>query len=313
MRREPYHFFDPLLRRAPFPWQPGFEVGPAPGVAGVTTVRMARRYAGGELMGVLCYVVGDTLVDAGLACFGPQMTQLARAAGIRRVVVTHHHEDHAGGAAALRAEGVEVLASAACGALMGSPLPIRFYQHMVWGACPPASATALPAGERIEVALGPHRAFVVPAPGHCEDQVVYHVPEQGWLFSGDAFLHERVRLFRRDEDFAATLRTLEHLVTLDFDVLFCAHRPRLTGGKAALTQKLEWLRHLEGEIRRLHGRGLPETEIARRVGLTLDRPSARVFAWLTVGDATPMNIVRSLIEGPRPRLEVDRRRHTVIR
>jgi glyoxylase-like metal-dependent hydrolase (beta-lactamase superfamily II) len=304
MRREPYHLFDPLLARAPFPWRPGFEVGRA---AGLTTVRMARRYAGGELMGVLCYVVGDTVIDTGLACFAPEMRQLAREAGLRRALVTHHHEDHAGTAAALREGGVEVLASASCGALLREDLPIRFYQHMVWGKRPPADATALPG----EVPLGPYRAFVVPAPGHCEDQVVFHVPEQGWLFSGDAFLHERVRIFRRDEDFAATLRTLAHLVTLDFDTLLCAHRPRLTGGKAALRQKLEWLRHLEGEIRRLHGQGLPEGEIARRVGLVLDRPVARAFAWLTVGDATPRNVVRSLLEGPRPRAEVHR--HSVIR
>jgi hypothetical protein len=164
---------------------------------------------------------------------------------------------------------------------------------MAWGKMRPAEVSPLGA----QVALGPYEADVVPAPGHCHDQVVFHVASEGWLFSGDAFIHERVKIFRRDEDFAASLVTLAHLVTLDFDTLFCAHRPRFTGGKAALQQKLEWLRHLEGEVKRLHAQGLSVREMARRLDLVLSRPVARSFAWLTVGDATPENVVRSILHG----------------
>lgn len=308
MPLEPYHVFDPLLARTPFPWRPSFDVAPVAETGGeLTTVRMARRYAGGELLGVQCYLVGDTLVDTGLACYGREMVELSRARGVRRAVVTHHHEDHAGNAAALTAAGLAVESSGPCRDILACDLPIRFYEHLAWGKMPPAAVDTLPAATRI----GRYAAQVVPAPGHCHDQVVFHVPERGWLFSGDAFIHERVRIFRRDEDFAATIGTLRRLLTLDFDTLLCAHRPRYTGGKAALAQKLEWLLHLEGEVRRLHAQGVGVREIARRVDIAVSRPGALAFAWLTVGDATPENVVRSILGGPRLRREIER--HIVIR
>lgn len=88
-----------------------------------------------------------------------------------------------------------------------------------------------------------------------------HVPSEGWLFSGDAFIHERVRVFRRDEDFAATIAKLERLGALDFDVLFCAHRSRLTRGREAIRAKLEWLGGVEDGVRGLHARGAAVPEL----------------------------------------------------
>ena len=299
MPREPYHFLDPLFSRAPFPWGNRFEIER---IGGVTSLRMARLFGGQELMGVHCWVVGDTLVDTGLACYEREVVEYARTAGLRRAVVTHHHEDHAGNAGSLSAAGLEVCSSGACVDILRDDLPIRFYEHLAWGKMPTARVT--PLGKTLQ--LGPHLAHVVAAPGHCHDQVVFHVPSQGWLFSGDAFIHERVKIFRRDEDFAATLTTLAHLVTLDFDALFCGHRPRATGGKAALQQKLEWLRHLEGEVHRMHRQGVSLGEMARRLDLVLTRPTARFMTWLTVGDATPENVVRSILEGPRHRPEIER-------
>lgn len=38
---------------------------------------------------------------------------------------------------------------------------------------------------------------------YCPDHVCLFEPEQGWLFSGDLFIHERVRYLRNDEDACA--------------------------------------------------------------------------------------------------------------
>ena len=150
--------------------------------------------------------------------------------------------------------------------------------------------------------VGRFEGRVVPAPGHCDDQVAFHVPSEGWLFSGDAFIHEHVRVFRRDEDFARTVATLERLAALDFDVLLCAHRPRLTGGKKALQAKLDWLRSLEAQVRALHARGYGVGEIVARTDLGRGRP----FFRLTFGDVSSANLVRSILHGPEPRPEVRR-------
>lgn len=299
MDLEPYHLLDRLWTRAHFPWTARFE----PGRLGpVMAVRMSRLYGGQEMLGVHCYAVGDTLVDTGLACYAPQMLEFCLAHGIRRALVTHHHEDHAGNAATLRDAGLEVLSSPPCGEILRHDLPIRFYEHLVWGKMRVADTTPL----ATTVRLGPYFAQVIPAPGHCHDQVVFYVPEEGWLFSGDAFIHERVKVFRRDEDFAATLVTLAHLLSLDFDALFCAHRPRPTGGKAALKQKYDWLCEIDGRVRLLHGQGRSPREIAHALEMDIARPVARFFTWLTIGDATPENVVRSILSGPRLRPEIAR-------
>jgi glyoxylase-like metal-dependent hydrolase (beta-lactamase superfamily II) len=292
LRRPLYHLLDPVWSLVRLPYRSRFSVERA---GPVTMVRMSRAYFGRDLQPVHCFAVGDTLVDTGLASQGDAVLAFARDAGIRRALITHHHEDHVGNAARLGEGGVRVLAGDETAALIARDLPIRFYQHFLWGKARPARAA--PFDDALHI--GPHRAVVVPAPGHCEDQVAFHVPEEGWLFSGDAFIHERVKLFRADEDFAATIATLERFLALDFDVLFCAHRPRLQGGKDAIRQKLEWLREIEGGARALHAEGVGIREIARRV---LPRPGS--LDWLAFGDASGENIVRSILHGPVARPEV---------
>lgn len=293
MQRRPfYHLLDPLWSLVRLPYRSRFSVSR---VGDVSVVRMSRSYFGRPLQAVHCYAVGDTLVDTGLASQGDAVLDFAADTGIRRALITHHHEDHVGNADRLGREGVAIHAGEQTAALIARDLPIRFYQHFLWGKARPARAAPFDD----EIFVGAHRAVIVPAPGHCVDQVAFHVPERGWLFSGDAFIHERVKVFRRDEDFADTIATLERFLALDFEVLFCAHRPHFTKGKDAIRQKLGWLREVEGEVRALHEKGVPPSEIARRV---VPQPSP--ITWITLGDASGENLVRSILHGPEPRPEV---------
>ncbi len=291
-----YHLLDPFWTRFPPLGKVGIEVDE---MAGVVRIRLVRRYFGRELMPVYCYAVGDTLVDSGMPVAERQMLALVEERSLRRAFLTHHHEDHAGNAASLVAAGVDVLASTLTARLLAHKLPLPFYQHLVWGSTRPAEVRAVTAEK---VRIGPYEARVVPAPGHAVDQVVLHVPERGWLFSADVFIHERVKIFRRDEDFAAIVATLERLLELDFDVLFCGHRPVAEGGKAALARKLAWLRELEDGARRHHARGRDVDEIVRRLGIA----TRGAMFMLSMGDASPANLVRSILHGPTPRPEVTR-------
>jgi len=289
-----YHLLDPFWRRFPFP--AGHVFGRA-AFEDATVLRMARTYRGKEILPVYCYAIGDTLVDSGISSVAEEVGAVARGARIARVVLTHHHEDHSGNAALLAARGAEVLATAPGVRLVARDLPRRFYQHVLWGEAEAVAAREVPA----EVPLGRLRARVVPASGHSVDQLALHVPERGWLLSGDAFVAERVKVFRGDEDFHETCATLERFLALDFDALLCAHRPRFSGGKEAIRAKLSWLREVEGRVRDSHARGRSVRRIVRELGI---EPSSAFYA-ITFGDVTTANLVRSILEGPRKRLEVE--------
>lgn len=280
-----------MWRRAPLPVSPRLSVERH---GAVTALRMERTWLGNVFMPVYAWVVGDTLVDTGIDCLGAEL--VAAAPGVRRALVSHHHEDHAGNAARLVAAGVQVATSADAARIIARAPPIRFYQHVFWGAMKAARLETLGA----ETAIGSRTARVVAAPGHCADQVVFHVPEEGWLFSGDAFIHEHIRMFRGDEDFHATLQTLDRLIALDFDVLFCAHRPRFTGGRAALEAKRQWLHDLQGRALQLHAKGMPRRQIVDALQLRPRNPASR----LTWGDASGDNLVRAITHGPVLRPEV---------
>lgn len=261
-------------------------------------VRALRH--GNRLLGVLppymqvrCFAVDGLLVDTGLADQAAAVREFCRAEGVGRAVLTHHHEDHTGNAAALAGDGLRVEGEAGTRAILARGFPVRFYQWAVWGKAPPVEVAALP--EVLETDR--YRFRVLAAPGHCDDQVVFHEESEGWLFSGDAFLGERIKYFRGDEDFARTITSLERLVALDFDALFCAHRPLPTGGREALRRKLEHLRELEERVRELAAKGLGLREITRRaLG-----PEPTLLYLFSGGDLSKQNLVRSILHGPVPR------------
>ena len=290
-----YHYLDPLWRRFPFPAGHTFE---ATAFQDATVLRMARTYRGRELLPVYCYAVGDTLVDSGISSVGDEVVAAARRARVARVVLTHHHEDHSGNAARLASLGAEVLATAAGVKLVAHDLPRRFYQHVLWGEADPVEAREVPS----EVSLGRLTARVVPASGHAVDQLALLVPERGWLLSGDSFAAERVKVFRGDEDFYESCATLERFLTLDFDALLCAHRPRFTGGKEAIRVKLAWLRELEGRVKVSRAKGRSVRRIVRELGI---EPSSSFYT-ITFGDETTANLVRTILDGPKRRAEVVR-------
>jgi glyoxylase-like metal-dependent hydrolase (beta-lactamase superfamily II) len=115
--------------------------------------------------------------------------------------------------------------------------------------------------------------------------------QNGWLFSGDLYLGDRIKFFRSDEKIDQQIRSLQTVLRYDFEALFCGHNPVLKSGRSRLHRKLAYLEEITGRVRLLAAKGLPEREIIRR----LDRRQDRLVKIVTMGNASFANMVRSAI------------------
>jgi len=253
----------------------------------ITRIHLARTFLGRPLYTVEAYLVDGLLIDTGCPATAPELVAWCRGQGIRQVVNTHHHEDHSGGDRALQsALGLPVAAPAAALPILANSPRLQLYRRIIWGQ--PGGVTVEPLGEVVET--GRYRFEVIPAPGHCPDHVCFFEREQGWLFSGDLFIHERVRYLRADEDACSTLESLWRVLALRPRLLACAHAGLVEDGCAAIERKLAYWEHLAERARVLRRRGLS----LRRVTGVLLGPEDRM-AFFTRGHFSKLNLVRSLL------------------
>lgn len=242
---------------------------------------------GPPLMSVFFYRIGRLLVDTGQKNMRHQVLDGLAGCWPETVLLTHHHEDHSGNAAAIAQRGARVLAHRLTAQKMAHPFAIRPYQHLVWGKAAPLTVT--PAGPSIED--GRFSLTPIHTPGHSKDHTVYLEANRGWLFSGDLYLGDRIKFFRADEDITGQIASLKHVLTLDFDALFCAHRPAATHGKKRIAAKLSFLESILSQVRHLVDMGCGPAEIVSRMANGQDRK----VCWITLGNVSHANMIRSAL------------------
>lgn len=247
---------------------------------------MARTCAGRPLYRVSAFAIGDTLIDSGCPATARALVRFSRVRGIRTVVHTHHHEDHTGGSWRLAEDlGVRVLAPAATAQILATFDRIPLYRRAVWGR--PNPVAALPIEGVVET--GGLHLEAIPTPGHCDDHHCLFDRERGWLFSGDLFVHERVRYLRAEESAHAQLDALRRMLALEPELLICAHAGIIRDARGALARRIGYWEDLAGRIAALRARGSSWRETTRR----LLGPEG----WLTYvsgGDFSKINLVRAL-------------------
>ena len=257
---------------------------------------------GRPIMTAFCYRAGPVMVDTGLRHMESAVTAWVEDLPPETVLLTHHHEDHSGNGAALRRRfGVPIYGHPETVEAVRTGFRIRPYQHLIWGQCRPFEAYPLTG----EVHSGRWTFVPVHTPGHSADHTAYWVPEEGWLFSGDLYLGDRIKFFRADERIDQQIDSLQRVLELDFDALWCGHRPRRRKGKRHLAAKLAFLEDLRGSVARLWGQGQTRPEIMKTLKL---RESWGVRS-LTLGNASMRNLIDSAIAScsPSAATEVDHR------
>lgn len=238
---------------------------------------------------VYVYFVDGLLIDTGHSNMRKEIVRTLRPLEVNQMYLTHHHEDHTGNILPLLKQfACPIYASKACAEIMKQPPPISFAQWQSWGKSDPCHSI-IPKTDFIETTQ--FHFEIVPIPGHARDMVGLYEKNEGWLFSADVWVYHYIKYFMEPESMSQQITSLQKLIQLDFDILFCSHNPQLTAGKEALQKKLAFLQDFYGQVASYYHKGLTDKEIFAAMALT----EKRMIKVLSGGSLSTMNMVRSVI------------------
>ncbi|MBU1712556.1 MAG: MBL fold metallo-hydrolase [Proteobacteria bacterium] len=244
---------------------------------------------GPPLMSVYLYYLDGLVIDTAQSRMHKDVITALQTNRIEKILLTHYHEDHSGNASALsNFFNVNVYGHDITANKMGRGFKIRFYQLYTWGKSGITSLSPLP--PLIETER--YKLMPIHTPGHSKDHTVYLEENNGWLFSGDLYLGERIKYFRSDEKFKDQIDSIKMILEYDFDALFCAHNPVPEKGKIRLAKKLSFLQEIYGEVQRLYLKGYSEAAIVKAMGNGKDK----LVKFVTLGNASFAQMVRSAME-----------------
>ena len=247
---------------------------------------------GTPVMSVFMYVVDGLVIDTGQHHMQKYVIEQLKDKKLNQIILTHYHEDHSGNAAAIqKTYHINVCGHSLTAEKLRNGFNTLPYQHYLWGKAPPVEVSALDS----PITTDRFRFIPIHTPGHSKDHTVYFEEENGWLFSGDLYLAERIKYFRADEKFLDQIRSLRKVLELDFDVLFCSHNPCLKKGKSKLKNKLQFLEDLYGHIHSSLQEGLSEKAIIKKLNAHNDR----LAKWLTLGNVSFTHMIKSAIHSAR--------------
>ncbi len=257
----------------------------------VIRFKMARKILGSEYYRTAAYWVDGVLIDTGCAHTAPQLVTALEDWRVNVIVNTHSHEDHIGANASVQEmAGCPILAHAQALPILENPRlqPLQLYRRIFWGWPLPSRGTAV--GESVETERFCFQ--VIHTPGHSPDHICLFEPEQGWLFSGDAYVGGQDRALREGYDIHGVIASLKTLSELPVKIIFSGSGTVRAKGRQPLLEKIEYLEALGDRIRLLHQEGHSARRIRRRV-----LGSELWITYMTLGHFSGSNLVQSYLAG----------------
>ncbi len=255
----------------------------------VSLIRMTSRLLGLPIFKVYAFFVNGLLIDTGFTnCRAGFLKLCDHLPSLHMVVNTHHHEDHTGNNFWLsRKYGLLPLAHPNTSSYLRAPHQwIRLYRRVIWGTPPPSDTGWLDS----EIQIPPFRFLVIPTPGHSDDHICLYEPNEGWLFSGDLFIKERIKYLREDEDISSVIDSLKKVAGLRPKKMFCSFSGLIDHPGQALKRKISYLETLGQRIEEGLKQGLSPQEIRRRI---LGRGDQ--FKWVTQGQISKQNLINAFL------------------
>ena len=257
----------------------------------VLRFKMAREVMGWSYYRTAAYWVDGLLIDTGCAHTAPQLTSALKSLHVDQAVNTHSHEDHIGANAGVqKLFGCPILAHSEALPILENPRlqPLQPYRRVFWGWPQPSQGSTI----REWVETERFRFQVIHTPGHSPDHICLFEPEQGWLFSGDAYIGGQDRALREGYDIHGIIASLQKLCELPVRMIFSGSGTVRTEGKQHLEEKIEYLEELGERILSLHKAGLSARHIRSRVfGRELP------ITYFTLGHFSGLRLVQSYLAG----------------
>lgn len=215
----------------------------------------------------IIYRIGTTLIDAGPTNQWSTIKRVLKPLNIDTLLITHHHEDHSGNANRIsKLKKLTPYAPALGQAKLAKGYPTPLIQKLIWGSPLKVETQTLPDQLIInQDSASETEVIAIPTPGHAKDLTCLFLPEQKYLFSGDMYISKSLKYLRIDENLTQLIQSLQKLIALDFEILFCPHRGIVEEGKKALQEKLENLLTLCRKSQELMKQGLNEGEIINQL------------------------------------------------
>ena len=252
----------------------------------IEAIKLGYGPIGPPFMSVYLYILDGLVIDTGQRNMQKTAIELLDQKKLHQILLTHHHEDHSGNASAIRKHHhIEAFGHPLTVQKMANDFRILPYQRFIWGRS--ENIRLSPLGSAVE--SNRYKLVPVHTPGHSKDHTVFWEEKNGWLFSGDLYLGQRIKFFRSDEKIFEQIESLKKVLKLDFDALFCAHNPCPQNGKSRLKQKLQFLEDIVGQVQKLKENGLSKKAVFNQ----LDPKTDRLIKLMTMGNVSFANMLAS--------------------
>jgi len=211
----------------------------------------------------IVYRMGDTVIDSGPSNQWKYVKPFLDESKVSQLLLTHHHEDHSGNAHYIsKAYGIIPKAPKLAQTKLKAGYKTPVLQKFVWGSLVPVETQAL--NDKEYLADG---SMIIPihTPGHAKDLTCFFLPEKKYFFSGDLYIAPKLKMLRSDENLEQILKSINKVLTLDFNVLFCPHGGVIKDGKAALKAKKDNILNLADQAQEYHKAGMGFKEISLKL------------------------------------------------
>ncbi len=234
------------------------------------------------------YSIDHIWIDTGQSKASSIIPKLVQATKPHSAYLTHYHEDHTGNVKLLNEKlKIPVYGNKQTAKILEKGFNILPYENLMFGAAESTKIKTV----KDKFSTDQYEFEIISTPGHSKDHQCFYEKNQGWLFSGDAFVAEKIKYFRREENIYEQIKSLEKLVSLDFELLLCAHFPRKTNAKKALVNKLDYFCNVYNEVENLWNQGLDSKQIMKKLSI-----KEKIFIkYATFGDVSAEYLIKSAI------------------